>query len=48
MFVLKQAAIKIFMFFAVLVVVHYFVMPSVLSEISAEIDRISDELWRVP
>ncbi len=39
-FVIVQAAIKIFMFFAVLVIVHYFVMPSVLDEISTEIDKL--------
>jgi len=45
-FVISQAAIRVFMFFAVLVVVRYFVLPLVSSEITAEIDRISDMLWR--
>lgn len=44
-FVISQAAIRIFMFFAVLVAVRYLVMPLVSSEITAQISKISDMLW---
>ena len=45
-FVISQAAIRVFMFFAVLVAMRYLVLPLVSSEITAQIDSITDMLWR--